>query len=64
MPVEIHDKDEFVKISERAIKCIIKRLGDYAKIKLKTKKKLYTIKVKAEEAEELIGRLKIKCSEI
>jgi len=64
MPVEIHDKDEFVKISERAIKCIIKRLGDYVKIKLKTKKKLYTIKVKAEEAEELISRLKIKCSEI
>jgi len=64
MPIEIYDKDEFVNISERAIKCTVKRLGNYVKIKLKTKRRLYTIKVKAEEAEELINRLKIKCSEV
>jgi len=64
MPVEIYDKDEFVRISERAIRCTIKRLGDYVKIKLKTKRRLYTIKVKAEEAKELISKLKIKCTEL
>ncbi|RLG75016.1 MAG: hypothetical protein DRO23_05025 [Thermoprotei archaeon] len=64
MPVEIHDKEEFVKISDKAIDCRVKRLGEYVKVKLRTKRKLYTIKVKVDEADELIGRLKVKCTEI
>lgn len=64
MPIEIRDKEEFVKISDNAIDCMVKRLGDYVKVKLRTKRKLYTIKIKADEADELIGRLKVKCTEI
>jgi len=64
MPVEIHDKEEFVRISDKAIDCRVKRLGEYVKVKLRTKRKLYTIKVKVDEADELIGRLKVKCTEI
>lgn len=64
MPVEIHDKGEFVKISNRAIDCKIKKLGEYVKVKLRTKRKLYTIKVKANEVDELVARLKVKCTEV
>jgi len=64
MPIEVHDKEEFVRISDKAIECKVKRLGEYVKVKLRTKRKLYTIKVKASEADELIGRLKVKCTEI
>lgn len=64
MPVEIHDKEEFVKISNRAVDCRIKKLGEYVKVKLRTKRKLYTIKVKANEVDELVARLKVKCTEV
>ncbi len=64
MPIEVYDKEEFVRISEKAIECKVKRLREYVKVKLRTKRKLYTMKVKAGEADDLISRLKVKCTEI
>ena len=59
MPKEIFDPDEFLRIAERASECRIKRLGDVMKLKLRTRRYLYTLKVSVEEGEELLK--KIKC---
>jgi len=59
MPKEIFDPEEFLRIAERASECRIKRLGDVMKLKLRTRRYLYTLKVNVEEGEELLK--KIKC---
>ncbi len=63
MPAEIFDPDEFVHLSERALYCIVKRSGDVVKLKLRTPRRLYTLKVKPEEAEEIISRLRCEITE-
>ncbi|MCE4600210.1 MAG: 60S ribosomal protein L38 [Desulfurococcales archaeon] len=62
MPVEIKDWKEFVEISGRAIECRVKqaRKGDVAKIKARTRRVLYTIKVDKSRVEELVKELKCK----
>ncbi len=59
MPKEIFDHDEFIALAESASKCMVKRLGDVTKLKLRTSRYLYTIKLEASEAEELLD--KIRC---
>ena len=63
MPVEVFDPDEFISISERAKYCIVKRSGDVVKLKLRTPKRLYTLKVKPEEAEDIIRHLRCEVME-
>jgi len=58
MPAEVFDPEEFIRISERADYCMVKRSGDVVKLKLRTPGKLYTLKVKPEEADAIISRLK------
>jgi len=64
MPTEVFDVEEFVEISERAKYCIIKRSEDIVKLKLRTPRRLYTLKVKPEEAEEIIKRVKCEVVEV
>ncbi len=59
MPKEIFNPEKFLRIAERASECRIKRLGDVMKLKLRTRRYLYTLKVSVEEGEELLK--KIKC---
>ncbi|MFX1366116.1 MAG: hypothetical protein ACFFCE_06685 [Promethearchaeota archaeon] len=54
MPREIFDEDEFRELSEFAIHCRVKRLRDVVKLKLRTKKILYTYKVDPLTAERLL----------
>ena len=63
MPVEVFDPDEFISISERARYCIVKRSGDVVKLKLRTPRRLYTLKVKPEEAEDIIRQLRCEVVE-
>ena len=63
MPAQISDVDEFVRISERAEECRVKRLEDVVKLKLRTPGKLYTIKLNAEQAAEVIKRVKCEIIE-
>jgi len=63
MPTEISDVDEFVRISERAEECRVKRLEDMVKLKLRTPRKLYTIKLDAEKAAEVLKQLKCEVVE-
>ncbi|MFA5365359.1 MAG: 50S ribosomal protein L38e [Candidatus Bathyarchaeia archaeon] len=64
MPIEIFDVDEFIKIAERAKYCNIKRLDREVKLKLRTPKALYTLKVNPTNAEEIVKKLSCEIREI
>ncbi|KPV63348.1 MAG: Ribosomal L38e protein family protein [Candidatus Bathyarchaeota archaeon BA1] len=64
MPEEIFDADRFVQISERAEYCAIKRLKRVVKLKLRTAKRLYTLKVEPTKAEEIIKKLGCEIREV
>ena len=64
MPSEIFDSEKFVEISGRAEYCAVKRLKDVVKLKLRTPKRLYTLKVEPAKAEEIIKKLQCKIREI
>ncbi|MFQ6086665.1 MAG: hypothetical protein ACE5OV_01460 [Candidatus Bathyarchaeia archaeon] len=64
MPTEIFDTERFVQISERAEYCAIKRLEKTVKLKLRTSKRLYTLKVEPSKAEEIIKKLRCEIREI
>jgi len=64
MPAEIFDVDEFVRLSEKAKYCAVKRLKDVVKLKLRTPKRLYTLKVEQTKAEEIFKKLKCEIREI
>jgi ferritin-like protein len=64
LPSEIFDAEKFVEISGRAEYCAIKRLKDVVKLKLRTPKALYTLKVEPAKAEEVIKKLQCEIREI
>jgi len=64
VPSEIFDIEKFVEISERAEYCAVKRLKDVVKLKLRTSKRLYTLKVDPSKAEEVIKKLRCEIREI
>jgi len=64
MPAEVFDVDEFIKISDRAEYCAVKRLKKVVKLKLRTPRRLYTLKVDAPKADEIIKKLKCNINEI
>jgi len=64
MPEEIFDPDEFVRLSENAEACRVKRLEDVVKLKLRTPRKLYTLKVEPAKADEILKRIKCKVVEV
>ena len=59
MPKEIFDPEEFLNLAKKASECRIKRLDNSMKLKLKTSRYLYTIKLDKSEGEELLD--KIQC---
>ena len=63
MPAEVKDIDEFVELSKRAEYCVIKRLDQNAKLKLRTPRRLYTIKVDYKDLDALLKRLECKIIE-
>jgi len=64
MPEEVFDAEKFVQISERAQYCNIKRLKKTVKLKLRTPRKLYTLKVDPPRAEEIIKKLHCEIREV
>ncbi|MHA2146182.1 MAG: 50S ribosomal protein L38e [Candidatus Thorarchaeota archaeon] len=59
MPKLINDVDKFLEMSEDAEECRVKR----GKLKLRTKKYLYTIVVEPQKAEEIIQQVKCQVVE-
>jgi len=64
LPVETKDVERFVSLSESANVCQIKRAKDVVKLKLRTPKTLYTLKLEPTEAEEVIRKLKCQVAEV
>ena len=64
MPSEVFDKELFLKISEKAEACRVTRFGDEVKLKLRTPNRLYTLRLKKDEAEAILKRLKCKILEL
>jgi hypothetical protein len=64
LPAEIFDHDEFIKISERANFCLVKRLKNIVKLKLRTPQRLYTLKVNPTRVDEIIKKLRCEIREI
>jgi len=63
VPREISDTEEFVKISERATECRVKRLQDIVRLKLRTARHLYTIKVDPQKAAEMLKQIRCEVIE-
>ncbi|MCX8204539.1 MAG: hypothetical protein N3H31_02670 [Candidatus Nezhaarchaeota archaeon] len=59
MPSEVFDIDSFLSLSERARECRVVRQGDLVKLKLRTPSRLYTLKISASQASEVLS--KVKC---
>ena len=64
MPSEMFDVEKFVDMSAKAEYCLVKRLEDIVKLKLRMPSMLYTLKVKPLEAEEIIKKLKCEIEEL
>lgn len=63
MPRELLDTEEFIKISDRATECRVKRLKAVVKLKLRTSSQLYTIKVEPEQAATLLKQIRCEVIE-
>ncbi len=64
MPVELKSVEEFIKVTERASECRVKQVkkSDIVKVKARTRRVLYTIKVSKDKLDELLS--KVKCPKI
>ena len=63
MPSEITDVDKFVAMSAKAKYCSVQRLKDIVKLKLRTPRRLYTLKIEPVRADEIIKRLQCEIQE-
>jgi large subunit ribosomal protein L38e len=64
MPIEVFDTEEFIELSEKAEECRIKRNKDNTKLKLRTGKYLYTLKLNPEDAQSVISKLSCPTVEV
>ncbi len=60
MPIEIQDRDKFIDISGRAIECRVVKKEKTSKVKARTRRYLYTIKVRLDELNDFLKKLKCK----
>ncbi|WFO75682.1 5'-nucleotidase [Desulfurococcaceae archaeon MEX13E-LK6-19] len=65
MPKEITDRDKFMEIVERAEEIRVKKLEKegIAKVKARTKRYLYTIKIPLDQLDEFLQKIKEKVGE-
>ena len=59
MPREVTNKDEFEKMMENASEIRVSRRGDSAKVKLRTKDGLFTLRTTTEEADSMVKGTKV-----
>lgn len=62
MPVELYSLEEALKLAPKAVECRVKRTtrDGKAKVKLRTKRYLYTLKVDPSQVDEVISKLGCK----
>ncbi|MEM3383229.1 MAG: hypothetical protein QXL52_00850 [Nitrososphaerales archaeon] len=64
MPKQIFNANDFKKLLEKAKECRVMRIGDKAKLKLRTSKMLYVFITSKGEANELLKSSKVEVKEI
>ncbi len=64
MPKEIFDEEKFLELAEFAIHCRVKRVKDVVKLKLRTKKILYTYKTDPTTADRIVRGLSCEIIEL
>ena len=64
MPHEIFDEEKFLDLSELSFHCRVKRLKDVVKLKLRTKKTLFTFKCDPMTAERLLKQISCEVIEL
>jgi large subunit ribosomal protein L38e len=64
LPREIVDEEKFLELAEFAVHCRVKRLRDVVKLKLRTKKILYTYKTDPATAERLLRDISCEIIEL
>ncbi len=59
MPREIseNETERFIELSKEAAECRVKRTGEVVKLKLRTGRYLYTLKLRPGTAEEIVKKL-------
>jgi large subunit ribosomal protein L38e len=57
VPREIVEEEKFIELAEFAVHCRVKRLKDVVKLKLRTKKLLYTYKTDPTTAERILRNI-------
>jgi len=57
MPKEIYEEEKFLELADFAIHCRVKRVKGSVKLKLRTKKYLYTFKTDPNTADRLLKAL-------
>jgi large subunit ribosomal protein L38e len=63
MPKQIYDVERFLELSEDAEECRVKRSTGEVKLKLRTKRYLYTIVLEPQEAETVLQQVKCQVVE-
>jgi len=64
MPRELFDEEKFLELAENAIHCRVKTSKDVVKLKLRTKKILYTYKTDPMSAERLLKNIQCDVIEL
>ena len=64
MPEDILDAEKFIALSEHAEECRVRRSEDVVKLKLRTVRKLYVLKLDPAKAEDIIKRLKCEVVDV
>ena len=64
MPKEIFDTEKFLELSGQASKCLIKKINGETKLKLRTGRYLYTIKLESGEAEKILSNIQCTKEEV
>jgi len=64
LPKEILSEEKFLELAEFAIHCRVKRKKDIVKIKLRTRKYLYTYKTDPNSADRLLNNIKCDVIEL
>ncbi len=64
MPKEIKDVQRFIEMSSTALEMRVIRVKDAVKLKLRTPKYLYTLKLDPDSAETVIKQVKCQVIEI
>lgn len=64
MPKSLEKAEEFIKLAEKTDICLVKRLKDKVKLKLRSGRYLYTFQTTPKDADAIIKDLKCDVEEL